>query len=292
MSIRIRFIIAIGVLSLLATVAISVVSYHFSVSSAMSEAQEKGQLVFDYLHASRLYFKKTQRPLIRQYLPRGHFVPELISGFTLTRGVWDEFKKKNKEYAFKQATIDPLQPENKADKHDMVIINYFRKHKDLKQTKGTMTKNGEPYFYFAKPIKVNNSCLHCHGDPANAPRAITERYGSENGYNWNINTIASAYIVYIPLKEALTKAKQSAVRLIAIGIVGMLIVMLFLWVFFSGFVVNPIYELEKRATEISLGKNLSTPIAITSNDEIGTLAKAVDRLRISVERMLQRFQNK
>ena len=66
--------------------------------------------------------------------------------------------------------------------------------------------------------------------------------------------------------------------------------MLILWAFFSMYVINPITMLEKRATEISLGKNLSETISTSSGDEIGSLARSVDRLRISVEKMLQRFK--
>lgn len=290
MSIRTRFIIMIGILSLLATVAIAVASYKFSVNNAMAEAKAKGQLVVSYLHASRLFFKTHQRPKAMEFIGRGRFVPELMSGFTLTRGVWNEFQKSNKEYQFKQATIDPMHPDNKADKYDLAIIEKFRKNKGLKDDEGSMDKNGTPYYYYAKPIKITQGCLRCHGDPADAPREVVEQYGTENGYNWEPNTIASAYVIYVPLKNALDKAKKAAINLVAIGAAGVVVLMLIIWIFFNQYVVKPISLLEKRATEISLGKNLSNPIEITSRDEIGTLARAVDRLRISVERMLKRFK--
>ncbi len=290
MSIRIRFIILIGILSLLATVGIGVASYKFSVDNALSEAKSKGHLVFDYMQASRFFFKNQQRPLIMEHVGRGEFIPELMSGFSLTRGVWDEFQKKNKDYLFKQATIDPLHPDNKADKFDMVIIDKFRKNKDMKRSEGVIDKNGVSFFYYAEPIKVKSNCLRCHGDPADAPKAVTEKYGTKNGYHWKADTIAAAYVIYVPMQYALNKAKKAAMNLVAIGAAGILVMMFIIWVYFSQYVVKPISTLEKRATEISLGKNLGEPIGITSKDEIGSLARAVDRLRISVERMLKRFQ--
>ncbi|HEB70951.1 MAG TPA: DUF3365 domain-containing protein [Desulfobulbus sp.] len=290
MSIRARFIILIGILSLLATIGIGATSYKFSVDNALAEAKSKGHLVFDYLQSSRIYFKSQQRPLIMEHVARGTFIPELMSGFTLTRGVWSEFQKKNKDYLFKQATIDPLHPDNKADKFDLVIIDKFRKNQNMKQAEGVIDKNGASYFYYAEPIKVSRNCLRCHGDPANAPQAVTEKYGTENGYHWKAGTVAAAYVIYVPIQDALNKAKKAAVNLVAIGAGGVLVLMLIIWIFFSQYVVKPISTLEKRATEISLGKNLAQPINITSKDEIGSLARAVDRLRISVDRMLKRFQ--
>jgi HAMP domain-containing protein len=291
MSIRVRFLVLIAVLSLLATAAIAYASYQFSLKNAVEEAKSKGQIVFDYLDSSRLYFKKHMRPKVFEILPRGQFVPELISGFTLTRGVSDEFQKKNPDYIFKQATIDPLHLANKADQDDLKIIDFFKKNPNKKYDEGTIKKKGDEYYYFAQPIKIDSpKCLRCHGDPAKAPKEQVATYGSEHGYNWKVGDIASAYIVYVPLKKAFAQAKKSAINLVAIGAAGIVVMMLVLWIFFSMYVIKPISMLEQRATEISLGKNLSEPIQTPSNDEIGSLARSVDRLRISVEKMLQRFK--
>ncbi len=290
MSIRTRFIILIGILSLIATVGIAVASYRFSVSNAVEEAKAKGHLVFDALQASRLYFKDHQRPRIMEMMDRNQFIPELISGFTLTRGVWNEFQKRNQDYQFKQATIDPLHSDNKADKYDLQIIEIFQQNPKKKLAEGTITKEGSQFYYFAQPIRISRGCLRCHGDPADAPKEQIERYGTEHGYNWEAGSIASAYVVYVPLAKALTKARQSAINLVLIGSSGVLLLMLIIWFFFSRYVVKPVTMLEKRATEISLGKNLSEPIVTPSRDEIGTLARAVDRLRISVDKMLKRFK--
>jgi len=291
MSIRIRFLLLMGVLSVLAIVGIAFASYQFSLNNAVEEAKSKGHIVFDYLDSSRLYFKNHQRPKVFEILPRGQFIPELISGFTLTRGVSDEFHKKNPDFVFKQATIDPLHLDNKADKDDLKIIDTFQKDQAKTFDEGTVTRNGQAYYFFAKPIKIESpNCLRCHGDPSTAPPEQIETYGSEHGYNWTLGDIASAYIVYVPLQKAIAQAKKSAINLVAIGAGSILIMMLVLWVFFSMYVIKPVTMLEQRATEISLGKNLSEPIATPSNDEIGSLGRSVDRLRISVEKMLQRFK--
>ena len=291
MSIRIRFLLLIGILSLLATIGIAFASYQFSLNNAVEEAKSKGQLVFDYIESSRQFYKQHQRNTIMELIPRDKFIPELQSGFTLTRGVAEKFLKKNPDYIFKQASLDPLHLPNKADKDDLDIINTFKKQPDKKYDDGRIIKKGEAYYYVAKPIKIGSKkCLRCHGDPANAPAEQKTIYGTAHGYNWKLGDIASAYIVYVPLQKAFGLAKKEAFKLVAIGIVCIAVMMLILWAFFSMYVINPITMLEKRATEISLGKNLSETISTSSDDEIGSLARSVDRLRISVEKMLQRFK--
>ncbi len=292
MSIRLRFMVLIGVLSLLAILGISVASYKFSINNAMNEARDKGRLVFNFLESARLHFKKVQRPRILELAGPGQRVPvELKSGFALTRGVWEEFEKKEPDYAFKQATPSPLNPANKADSDDMKIIDIFRSNPDIRSTEGLMTRRGEPYYYFAHPIHVGQSCLRCHGDPERAPAWQKKRYGSKGGYNWKAGQVASAYVVYVPLSKALAQARQSAVNLVLIGVACILVFMLVIWFFFSRYIIRPVTMLEKRATEISLGKNLGEPIRTPSRDEIGSLARSVDRLRISVEKLLQRLRS-
>lgn len=292
MSIRIRFMIQMGVLSLFAIIGLAVASYNFSINNAVAEAKSKGQLVLDYLQSSRLFFKDHQRPKIFELAGRDRFIPELMSGFVLTRGIWDEFQKRNSDFHFKQATIDPLYPPNKADSSELAIINAFEADKSKKVAEGTIKKNDENFYYFAQAITITPGCLRCHGDPATAPREQIEIYGTTNGYNWKENEIVAAYIVYVPLQKAMDQAMKSAINLVLIGTAAIVVIMLTLWFSFSRYIVNPVTMLEKRATEISLGKNLGEAVATPSQDEIGSLARAVDRLRISVKLMLNRLQKK
>lgn len=294
MSIRARFLIIIGLLSLVAIVLVGVASYRFSLDNSTAEAKAKGSLVFDFLDASRLHFRDKQKPKIEKLLNNAgemdDLPAELVSGFALTRGVWEEFSKKNPNYIFKQASVDPLVPANKADAEDMKIITQFQKNPAQKELEGQTAREGKPFYYFAQKIPVTKGCLDCHGLPEKAPKWQKKIYGVEHGYNWKEGDIVSAYIVYIPLQAALAVAQQNSLYLIAIGASLIVVLMLIIWLCFKKYVINPLGILEKRATEISLGKNIEAPIEVKSKDEIGSLGQAVDRLRISVEKMLQRLK--
>lgn len=51
-------------------------------------------------------------------------------------------------------------------------------------------------------------------------------------------------------------------------------------------VINPVLALTKSADEVSMGK-LSEKIEIKTNDEISTLAKSLDRMRVSMKKLLE-----
>lgn len=289
MGIRSRFMVIMAIIFGIATVLIGVASYKFSEQNALREAKSKGQLIFNYILANRSFYKNHQRPLIMEVFEEDRFYPELMSGFVLTRGTFDIFKKKLTGYDFKQATIDPLYPPNKADANELELIAKFQKDPSLKADEGIMEKGGEKFFYLAKPIRVEGKgCLRCHGDVNDAPKDQVEIYGTENGYDWKIGDTVASYVVYVSVQEALANAKNAAIILYGIGAGCLLVALAGLWIFMDKFIVKPIVVLSDKAEEISLGKNLEEKVGVERNDEIGALGSAIERLRMSMVRILKR----
>ena len=290
MGIRSRFIVIIAVLSLLATIAIGYTSYMLSRQSAIAEAKSKGEIIYNYIQASGTFFGKYQYPLImEENTDRDLFVPELMSKFVVNRMEFEIFQETLEGYLFKQATLDPLWPDNKADKEEEKVIAYFANNKDSMKKQGVMEKNGENYFYTARPIRIEKAfCLTCHGDPADAPGDQRDIYGTENGYNWTMGSTVGTSIVYISISKAMEDAKQSAIKIFSVGIACLLITIVCIWVFLDRSVVAPIIRLSSSAKDISIGKNLCDSIHTDSTDEIGGLANSIDRMRISVNKLLKR----
>lgn len=288
MSIRVRFIVVIGVLSLVASVVLAYASYQFSIKNAMADARTQGAIVFKMIDSVRDNFLRAQRPLIAELVEEDRFYPEIMSGFSITRGVWEVFKKTFPSYEYKPATLDPLFPPDMADADEKKLIAAFEADKSMKNTEGLMEKSGKQYYYFAKPVVVGGKCLRCHSTPEEAPKDIVEIYGSENGYNWPKGKVIATAVVYIPMDEAMAAAKKSATYLFALGTAGIVLLMGVIWFFLSSGVVAPLAKLQAKTTQISLGKELDEDIGVNSKDEIGDLAKAIDRLRISTAKLLER----
>ncbi len=291
MGIRAKFISIIGVLSLLATIAIGYSSYMFSRQNALADAKSKGELLFNYVQASGTFFAKFQKPVVDELITnQDTFIPELMSRFVVQRMSFDVFLEKQKKgYQFKQATIDPLWPDNKADAEEVKIIKEFAATPAATVKDGILTKNGEQFLYIAKPVKIDKQrCLDCHGNPADAPQDQQDLYGTDHGYNWKMNEIVGANMVYVSIEEALVAAKAMAWKIFLIGIACLLVTIACIWVFLDRGVVAPIVRLSNIATDISLGKNLCDSAHTDAKDEIGALANGIDRLRISVNKLLKR----
>jgi HAMP domain-containing protein len=290
MGIRTKFITIMTVLSLLATVAIGYTSYVLSRQNALANAKSKGDMLFNYIEASGAFFGKYQKPLIDELLTdKERFIPELMSRFVVKRMEYDIFAETHKGYQFKQATIDPLWPANKADTEELKIIAYFAANPEAMVKEGIVEKDGDQFFYAAKPVRVDQEfCLKCHSDPAIAPLEQREIYGISNGYNWKMNDTVGASMIYISVSEALANAQASALKIFFIGIGCLLMTIACIWLFLDRAVVAPIVRLSETARDISIGKNLCDSAHSDAKDEIGVLANSIERMRISVNKLLKR----
>jgi HAMP domain-containing protein len=290
MGIRAKFITIISVLSLLATIAIGYTSYMLSRQSALADARSKGEMLFNYIEASAKFFGKYQKPIIDELVTdKSRFIPELMSRFVVKRMEYDLFAETQKGYQFKQATLDPLWPDNKADVEEQKIIQYFASNPSAKDKEGIIERGGEQFFYAARPVKIEkDSCLNCHGDPGMAPKEQQDVYGTEHGYNWKLNDTVGASMIYVSITHALATAQASALKIFFMGIGCLLVTIFCIWIFLDRGVVGPIIRLSETAKNISIGKNLCDSAHSEAKDEIGVLANSIDRLRISVNKLLKR----
>lgn len=288
MGIRNQFFMVIAVVSLLTLGVLGFLSFKFSEQQALKEAQSKVEILGSYIKSSHHFAIKTQIPMVRQLVGKDRFYPELMSIFVQTRNISDAFVKEQPGYTIKNAAVDPLWKANKANAMELSVINKFKANVGLKRDTGIMQKDGKDFYYQATPMKVTKKCLRCHGDPLNAPKDQVMIYGTESGYHWKLNDIASAMFIYVPVSDAMAAAKTNALKLVGTGGACLAIAILLVMLFLSSKVVTPIVELSRKAESISLGKNLDQSVTVNPNKEIGQLSRAVDRLRMSIGRFMKR----
>ncbi len=288
MSVRNQFLLVILLVSIITLAVLGLLSLKFSQAEALKAAQSKVEILTSYIKATHYFARKVQIPMTKQLVGKDRFYPELMSIFVMTRNAAEFFKKEQPGYTIKNAAVDPLWEDNRANAMEMRVINQFKAQPGLKKRTGIMKNAGLDYYYQATPVVVHKKCLKCHGDPLNAPKDQAMIYGTENGYHWKLNDVASAMFVYVPVSEAMSAAKVNAIKLVAIGGGCLSAAILVLIAFLGIKVVNPIVALSHKAENISLGKNLEESVSISPNLEIGQLSRAVDRLRMSIARFMRR----
>ena len=91
------------------------------------------------------------------------------------------------DYTYKEATLNPTNPQDRASDWEVDIINGLRDHPDQKQIIGERETPTGQSLYFASPIVAAHSCMECHSTPSAAPKAMLSVYGDANGFGWKEN---------------------------------------------------------------------------------------------------------
>src|SRR5262249_42038818 len=84
----------------------------------------------------------------------------------LARGVFASFRQRLQEYSFREASLNPLNLENRADPEEEKLIRRLQTEKEVS---GFRFKDGHEQFYVARPIRVEAACLQCHDKAETAP---------------------------------------------------------------------------------------------------------------------------
>lgn len=292
MSIKVKINLLFLILGTLSAAIIAVFNYTEARQRIFDDALEKAELISAYAMAARQYTVQTMRPLARKVAGPESFHPEIMGGFFVARAISERFGQDKPGYQFKQASNNPVNAVNKADRTEMDIITRFVQDRNLKVQKGIIERNGASYFFVAQPVVAQKGCLACHSSKADAPRGRRELYPGDGGYGYAANSVVASFINYVPIQEALQDLRLTAFKTMSIGIGSVLVIFAAIWVFINRVIARPVIELTHLANEMSRGKKLDQEIKPPSRDEIGALYESFNRMRVSVVKLAKMLRQR
>ncbi|MBF2065708.1 MAG: DUF3365 domain-containing protein [Calothrix sp. C42_A2020_038] len=258
--------------------------------SAKSDIASTGIMLMETMSSVRQYTSTQVNPELVDKLET-KFLPQSVPGYS-AREVFEILRGRQnyRDFFYKEATLNPTNLRDKADSFESDIINQFRSNNNLKQLSGFRAISGREIYYVARPLAVSEpSCLQCHSSPDIAPKSMIDRYGSANGFNWQLNEIIGAQVISVPASKVIDKANKSSFAII--GLVSGMFVMVILLVnmFLNRQVIHPLKRITRIAEEVSTG-HMNVEFEQLSNDEIGNLAKAFKRMQLSLEMAMRRLK--
>ena len=188
----------------------AVISHRFLEDNAREEVKRQARLMMEAMGSARDYTTKQIQPLlVNQQEHLRSFLPQTVPAFAATEN-FAYIRAHYPDYAYKEATLNPTNLRDRAVDWEADIINSFRNHpggpKIMEGERSTPT--GES-IYLAQPIVAGPPCLECHSLPRAAPAAMIRRYGSNNGFGWQLNEIVGAQIVSVPEAVPIRIADQA-----------------------------------------------------------------------------------
>ena len=260
----------------------------FLQTDAKARVRDQARLMMETTLATRNYTSTDIKPLLTKLNRREtEFYPETVPAFSATQ-VFDYLHKRNPDYIYKEATLNPTNPVDRAtDWEAEIIVNKFRNDPTRKNYYGEREGVTGKSLFFARPLVAKPECLQCHSTPEIAPAAMIRQYGRDNGFGWKANEVIGAQIVTVPesvpLQIANTALKTLVLYLLVVAAVTLIILDAVLVVT----VIRPVAKLSRLADEISQGKLDVEDLPVRGKDEISVLASSFNRMQRSLARAMK-----
>jgi protein-histidine pros-kinase len=254
--------------------------------NAQDEILENARLLMEASSAVRAYTDTQVKPLLETQM-KYSFLPQSIPAYSATE-VLHTMGKKYPDYGYKEATLNPTNPRDRAADWEADLVNRFRSGTDKTELFGERDTPLGRMLYIARPLKITNpACLQCHSTIEAAPKPLLDKYGTANGFGWNLNEIIGAQVVSVPMALPLARAEKTfRVFMISLGSVFVAIaVLLNLMLWFT--VIRPVTSLSALADRVSTGEMEAPEFKVGGRDEIGVLAASFSRMRRSLEQAMK-----
>ena len=266
----------------------AVVSHRFLQNDAREEVMRQARLMMEAMRSARDYTTKQIKPLlVNQQEHLRSFLPQTVPAFAAT----ENFALHSGALSGLRLQRGDPEPDEPARPRGGLGGGH---HQLLSEPSGWTEDHGGRAGHSHRAIALPRAadfadppCLECHSLPRAAPAAMIRRYGSNNGFGWQLNEIVGAQIVSVPEAVPIRMADQAFQTLVIYLTAIFLASLILLDVVLLFAVVRPLRTLSTMADQISVGQMDMPELPIRGKDEIAVLAGSFNRMRRSLERALK-----
>ncbi len=264
----------------------------FLKNDAKQRVLDQAKLMMETTLAARQYTTLQIKPLLQKVQQHDSvFLPQTVPAYSATQ-IFDYLHNRNPDYTYKEATLNPTNPVDRANDWEADVVNIFRNDPNRKEIVSERDTPAGKSLFLAHPMKVSDpACFECHSTASRAPVSMIRQYGSDNGFGWKPNEIIGAQIVSVPetlpVEIANRALRTLAIYLIVVAFIGLLVldaVLIFT-------VIRPVAKLSRAADQISQGNLEVEDLPVKGKDEISMLAVSFNRMQRSLARAMHMLES-
>ena len=223
-SIKSKLILFIGTIVIIFSSILLQSTYNVTTSNIEDLAKQQLSLALNFDLAIREYVAEKVRPLMFNLISKEAFIPETMSTSFVARNIFEKVRENFPDYIIKFSSGNPRNPANQAGPEELNMIKYFNDNPLDEVWTGEINMGGKPYLAQFSAMRMEKPCLRCHGDPANAPYELIERYGPDASFYLPLGEVVGLDTIAIPSDKVNQRLWQEKVR--NIGFLGILILLL------------------------------------------------------------------
>lgn len=247
---------------------------------AREEVLQSSRIMMESAAGARKYTSEQIAPILKPQIAQ-HFYPQSVSAYAAKRN-FDVIREKFPDYVYREAALNPTNPQDRAADWEADIINEFRAHPDKKEISIERATATGPMLELARPLVNKPACLECHATAASAPASMIALYGSDNGFGWKPGEVIGAQIVSVPMSASAVRAEhiRKLFLLPFLGFLALLFASVNILLHFV--VIRPMEKIAASAEAVSMGKIDTPEFHYPGRDQIGRLAASFNRMHRSL----------
>ncbi|HTH94087.1 MAG TPA: DUF3365 domain-containing protein [Rhodocyclaceae bacterium] len=290
MGLRLKFNLVLILVFAIGFAAAGFVSYELLQRNAKKEVLRDARLMMESALAVRKYTVDQVQPELLKVM-NDTFFPQTVPAFAATETL-NTLRKNYPDYSYKEATLNPTNPRDRATDWEADIVNRFRQDNDVKEVVAERDTPTGRQLYIARPIQItNDACLQCHTTAEMAPPSMIKMYGPANGFGWKHNEIIGAQVVTVPMDLPIRTAQHAFIAFMSSLAVVFVLVFVALNLMLSYMIIAPIRRISSAADDISNGDFEQPEFNESGKDEIATLSRSFNRMRRSLEKAMQMIED-
>jgi HAMP domain-containing protein len=286
MGLRLKFNLVLIIVFLAGFGAAGLLSRQLLQENARDEVVRNARLMMDTALSVRAYTVEQIKPHLDKQLEEV-FLPQTVPAYAATETL-SHIQKKYRDYGYKEATLNPTNPRDRATDWEADLVQQFRHDGDAKELISERQAATGRVLYIAKPIQITNAaCLQCHSVPAAAPASMVKIYGEANGFGWKHNEIIGAQVVTVPMDIPIRNANRAFKTFMVSLATVFAVVFVVLNLMLSWLIVRPIRQMSRAADKVSTGDFDVPEFSEGGKDEVAVLGSSFNRMRRSLEKAMQ-----
>ena len=159
MGLRLKFNLVLVLVFLAGFAAAGYISRQLLQENARDEVLRNARLMMDTALAVRSYTVEQIKPHLDPMLEET-FLPQTVPAFAATETL-GHIQKKYRDYAYKEATLNPTNPRDRATEWEADLVQQFRQNADSKELVAERDGATGRLLYIAKPIQIVNPATAC-----------------------------------------------------------------------------------------------------------------------------------
>lgn len=290
MQILAKFNLMLVTVFALGLIAVSLITDSLFQKNAQAQVVDNARIMMETALATRNYTDTQITPVLHSADPH-QFLAQTVPFYAATE-VFNALHAKYPDYQYKEATLNPTNPRDRATDWEADLVNQFRSNTNQQEIIGVRQSALGPSLYLSHPIRVGDAtCLKCHSAAAAAPQPMLAKYGPDGGFGWQLGDVVGAQVVSVPMTLPEAMARKAFFALIWSLIAVFAAALLVINVMLTFLVIRPVTRLSKAADAISQGNTEIQDLPMNGRDEIAGLAASFNRMQRSLKQAMAMLDN-